>query len=361
MRAFRWPGTTAFAVAALSSVLICGQALAQQSIKITIISGNAPANTPIGSAIDAFSPAVDKALARTGKYKVQWVHGFSGTIVKTRGELEGVEAGLGDLGIVPGVFYVDKMPLYQLSYMTPFTTKDVNALTEGFNMVMEKFPEFTRELEKYNQIPLRTAAANENYALWTKKEVKRLSELKGMKIGVGGPNVPWIRPTGAVSVLTTADTIYNSLQTGVYDGIVMWQQIVGALKFCELAPYHMDAGLGGVAMFVMTANKDSWARFPAEVKGAIKQALKPWSDENNRRILTGTEQGQQLCVKQFKQKTTRLSDGDVKAWANGLPPLALDWAKQREAAGQPGRKILTAWMNYMRANKQPVIRHWDKQ
>src|SRR3970282_1381187 len=105
-----------------------------------------------------------------------------GTIVKTRGELEGVETGLGDLGIVPGVFYVDKMPLYQLSYQTPFTSKDLNALTEGFNALVEKSPEFTRELEKYNQVPLRTAAAMENYAIWTRREISRLGDLKGMKI-----------------------------------------------------------------------------------------------------------------------------------------------------------------------------------
>ncbi len=58
---------------------------AQQNIKISIISGNAPAKTPIGAAIDGFSPAVDKVLAKTGKLKVQWVHGISATVVKTRG------------------------------------------------------------------------------------------------------------------------------------------------------------------------------------------------------------------------------------------------------------------------------------
>lgn len=354
--------TAALPIAALAAAALIGlPAAAQQTIKITVISGNAPANTPIGASIDAFSPSVDKILAKTGKYKVQWVQGFSGTIVKTRGELEGVESGLGDLGIVPAVFYVDKMPLYQISYMTPFTSKDVNVLTDGMNHLINTFPDFAKEMDKYNQIPLGVSAAMENYAIWTKKEAKRLTDLKGVKIGVGGPNMPWIRPTGAVGVLTTLDTIYNGLQTGVYDGIVMWQQVVGAFKFCELAPYHLDANLGGVAMFTFTANKNSWTKFPDEVKAAIKQSMKAWSDENNRRITVGTKDGTALCAKTYKQKTARLSDADTKAWANSLPPLALDWAKQREAAGQPGRKILAVWMDYMRGKKQPVVRQWDKQ
>lgn len=360
MPAFRPRIATAAAALALTSVLAL-PADAQQTLKISIISGNAPGNTPIGAAIDAFSPAVDRILARTGKYKVQWLHGFSGTVVKTRGELEGMEAGLGDLGLVPGVFYVDKLPLYQISYMTPFTTTDVDVLADSIKNLVDKFPEFTREMEKYNQIPLRVAAVVDNYALWSKRELRTLNDLKGMKVGVGGPNVPWIRPTGAVPVLSTLDTMYTSLQTGIYDATLMWQQVAGAFKLCELAPYNLDANLGGVAMFIMTANKDSWARFPDEVKAAIREALDPWSADNNRRIREGTERGREICVKQFNQKTVRLSDADTREWAMSLPPIAMQWAKQREAAGQPGMKILTAWMDMMRAKNQPIVRHWDKE
>jgi TRAP-type C4-dicarboxylate transport system substrate-binding protein len=353
--------TTIVAATALSAVLLGGPAAAQQTIKITIVSGNAPGNTPIGAAIDAFSPAVDKILARTGKYKVSWVHGFSGTIVKTRGELEGVEAGLGDLGLVPGVFYVDKLPLYQISYMTPFSTKDVDVLAAASKQVLDTFPEFTREMEKYNQIPLRMSAVVENYAIWSKKELRSLNDLKGMKIGAGGPNVPWIRPTGAVPVLSTLDTMYSALQTGVYDATLMWQQVAGAFKLCELAPHHLDANLGGVAMYIFTANKDSWAKYPDEVKAAIREALDPWSEENNKRIKDGTAKGQELCTKTYNQKTVRLSDADTKAWAMSLPPIARDWAKARDTVGQPGTKILQAWMGSMRDKSQPIVRQWDKE
>jgi TRAP-type C4-dicarboxylate transport system substrate-binding protein len=353
--------TVGMFAAVATAALMTAPAVAQQTIKITMVSGNAPGNTPIGAAIDAFSPAVDKALARTGKYRISWVHGFSGTIVKTRGELEGVETGLGDLGLVPGVFYVDKLPLYQISYMTPFTTKDVDVLAQTSKKVIDAFPEFTKEMEKYNQIPLRMSAVVENYAIWSKKELKNLNDLKGMKIGAGGPNVPWIRPTGAVPVLSTLDTMYSALQTGVYDATLMWQQVAGAFKLCELAPHHLDANLGGVAMYIFTANKDAWAKYPDEVKSAIREALDPWSEENNRRIKDGTAKGLELCTKQYNQKTVRLSDEDTKAWAKSLPPVARDWAKQRDAAGQPGSKILQAWMDNMRAQKQPMVREWDKE
>ena len=55
---------------------------AAQKYRLTIISGNTHHYAPIGAAIKAFIPKVDEILARTGKYKVSWVQGFGGTVVK---------------------------------------------------------------------------------------------------------------------------------------------------------------------------------------------------------------------------------------------------------------------------------------
>jgi len=57
-------------------VLVCAAlwpAAAQQQIKLTIVSGNAPTFTPVGAAIEGFIPKVDELLAKSGKYKITWV------------------------------------------------------------------------------------------------------------------------------------------------------------------------------------------------------------------------------------------------------------------------------------------------
>jgi hypothetical protein len=48
-------------------------------------------------------------------------------------------------------------------------------------------------------------------------------------------------------------------------------------------------------------------------------------------------------------------------WAKGMAPLALDWAKRTDAKGFPATEVLTAYMDFMRANNQPVTRNWDKE
>jgi hypothetical protein len=44
-----------------------------------------------------------------------------------------------------------------------------------------------------------------------------------------------------------------------------------------------------------------------------------------------------------------------------MPNIAKDWASGLDKKGLPGTKMLTAYMNKMRAANQPIIRQWDKE
>ncbi|MDP7601608.1 MAG: hypothetical protein QF605_09485, partial [Rhodospirillales bacterium] len=214
----------------LLTILLVGVALptaagAAENVKLTIISGNNHNYAPVGAAIKAFIPKVDEILARSGNYKISWVQGFGGQVVKVRGELDGVQAGLGDLGVVPGPFFPGKMSLYQIGYVTPFTTSDVTVATNGMTHLMNKFPAMGKQLRKFNQIVLAVTGTADNYELWTRKKITRFADMKGMKVGAVGSNAPWVNAAGATPVMIKGlSPMYNSLKTGIYSGAVLWQQ-----------------------------------------------------------------------------------------------------------------------------------------
>lgn len=99
-------------------------AAAEETVNLTFLTGFPPPVTAIGAFIDFYASAVNKQLAKNGNFTVNWNMAHSGQIVKPRGELEGVELGLGegvelglgDVGIIPTVFHADKLPLYELSF-----------------------------------------------------------------------------------------------------------------------------------------------------------------------------------------------------------------------------------------------------
>ncbi len=351
--------TLAIAAAVTATVAATVPASAQQTINLTAISGYPPPATWIGALIDVYMPTVDKELAKTGKFKINWNKGISGQIVKPRGELEGVETGLGDLGVIVTAFHADKVPLYDVAFKTPFTTKNLALVIATTAKMEAQFPEYAKVWSTFNQVNLGPGGAVDNYMLWSKTQIKTLADIKGRKVGAAGPNLPWVIAAGAAGVQTNLADAYNSLSTGIYDNMIVWRQAAGAFKLCEPAPFVIDADLGAVNGFSLNVNQDVWDGLPEEVRNALKSGIPAWQKEQVKRVNEGAISGMELCKKDFGTVYTKMSDPEIKQWAEMLPPLGKQWAAARDKKGQPGTAILKAWMDEMRAKKQPVARDWD--
>ena len=353
-------GVIAMAVPAI--VLAAAPAGAAETVKLTIISGNTHHYAPIGAAISAFIPKVDEILARTGKYKISWIQGFGGQIVKVRGELDGVEAGLGDIGVVPGPFFPAKLSLFQVGYVTPFTSLDVQKTTDGMHHLFSKFPAMGKQAKRFNQTVMAISGTADSYELWTKTKITKFDDLKGMKIGAVGSNIPWVTAAGATPVVIKGlATMYNSLKTGIYEGGVLWQQAMAAFKFCEITKYRLSTGFGAIANAMLTVNDDSWPKMPREVQSALTEASSTWSVAANKGLIGGAKWGLGICEKKYGQVTRVLTAAEKRTWAFALPNIAQQWAKRQDKVGLPGTKMLSAWMDYMRDNKQLVTRNWDSE
>lgn len=355
-------GFAALAVAVPAMVLAPTSAMAAKKLTITVISGNTHHYAPVGAAIKAMMPKVDEILAKTGNYKISWIKGFGGQVVKVRGELEGVQTGLGDIGVVPGPFHPSKLSLYQIGYVTPFTSLDIKTTTAAMAHLLEKYPAMGKQAERFNQSVIGIAGTAENYSIWTRKKITRVEDLKGMKIGAVGTNAAWVSSVGGVPVILKGlATVYSSLKTGVYEGSVLWQQVMAAFKFCEVTPHQLNPGFGAISNALLTTNKDSWKKMPSEVQAAVKTAAAAWTAGSDGATLGGAKWGKGVCDKKYGQTTTNLSTEQRKAWAMAMPNVAKAWAERQDKAGLPGTKMLASFMDYMRANNQVVLRNWDKE
>lgn len=334
-----------------------GSASGQETLNMTVISGNAPQMSAVKAVTDGFIPTVNQALAKSGKYKINWNEAYSGQIAKPRGELEAVQTGLGDIGVIITAYTPDKLPLHQIAFSTPFSSADVSVLTEGINFMNEKFEGFRKEWDAFDQVPLQASAVVDDYLLFSTKPIKAVDDMKGMKLSGVGANLPWLRAAGAAAITGEMSTTFNSLQTGVYEGTLLWQQIVAALKICEPAPFALDAGIGGSPTVALSVNKRVWDKLPDEVKQAFREGAKRWHEVNMKVLIEGSKAGEAACVKQFKQVKHRLDDAERKKWAAAMPALGQEWAKR---SGPQGQEMMSAWMGFLRSKDQPILRHWDK-
>ena len=347
----------AIAVAAIAA----SPAQAQEKIKLSLVSGYPPLASWTGAAIETFIPKIAESLAKTGNYEIEWNVAISGQVVRATGELEGVETGVGDVGIVVTAAEPSKAPLYAVSFNTPFTTLDMTLLSDTMKDLADKFPAYAAGWDKFNQVSLQPAAAVDNMMIWTDKKITKLADVKGMKIGAIGPNLRWVQPIGAVGVNTDLVKAYSALSTGVFTGAIFWPAAAGQFKICDPAPYALEADIGAVSGFALNVNKDVWNGLPDEVKTAFIEAAPLWKTDNIARVKKVTSIMVNKCTKEFGTEFTKLSDAERDQWANALPPLGKEWAEQRNKAGEPGTEILKTYMDAMRAANQPIARHWDRE
>ncbi|MEM7026353.1 MAG: C4-dicarboxylate ABC transporter, partial [Pseudomonadota bacterium] len=132
-------------------VLLAVPASAQETLDVTAIDGYPPRSMWVREFVDYFIPEVDRRLAEGGNYAINWNQAWGGQIVKPRGVLDGLELGLGDIGVVTTPFHTDKVPLQGIAYVTPFVTTDPALVARTIDALAEQFPEMKQAFADHNQ------------------------------------------------------------------------------------------------------------------------------------------------------------------------------------------------------------------
>ena len=184
-------------------------------------SGHAPATGYVRMMSEQFAPRVKAKLAAMG-HKATFNEAYGGSIVKVAETLEGVKDGIVDLGgycfcFEPSNLFVHTYPLWM-----PFDAQNAVLGTKVARTVYNKIPHMNGVFEKkYNQ-KLLGLFGFDNYGLYTTFPWTDVKELKGRKLSGAGPNLPWVEAVGAIPVGTTLPDVYPSLQTGVYEGCLLY-------------------------------------------------------------------------------------------------------------------------------------------
>jgi TRAP-type C4-dicarboxylate transport system substrate-binding protein len=347
-------------LAALSASIFATGAQAQTTINLTVIDGYPPKSLWIKEFIDFYIPEVDKRLAKDNKYKIRWNQAWGGQIAKPNGVLEGVQKGLGDMGIVTTAIYGDKMNVLAVAYATPFVTNDPALVSRTIDEMAEKFPSIKKTFASYNQVYLTNSVVLDTYQVFTKPVVKDLAGLKGLKIAGAGFNLRYLGPLGAVGVAAPLVQYYNQVQTGVVEGCLLWPEAAATFKMAEVAPNMLDANIGAVNTKVLTANADFWAKLPPEVKKVLGDVAIEYRDLLAK--IAAAEGADSIAAYQKAGGTVhKLAPAQRSQWAKMLPNLAKEWAAGLDKSGDQGSEMLTYYMNAMRAAKQPIERQWDRE
>lgn len=350
-------GATAAMVAAGAAAGAATGPAAADDFNITVVNGHPPIFLWVKHLTETFIPTVDAALEGSG-HSIEWQEAYGGSLAAVGGELEALEIGLAEVGVVPTVFEPNALPLQNVSYFTPFGTSDAALVLDIVNDLHETLPGMVESWREYNIEYLGGGFALDNYLLMTNFPVDTLDDLDGRRIAAPGPAVNWLEGTGAVGVSGDLTSYYNDIQTGVFDGVVVFPTAAAPARLHEVAPHLTITDFGAQYAGSVVANGSWYDGLPDTVQDALRSGAEAYTqayiEEQSQRV--------EAAFATLTEGDGSVSDlpADERArWADSLPDIAGTWAEDAESRGLPAFEVLDAYIGALNEAGVDLPRDWS--
>ena len=204
--------------------------------------------------------------ASNGRIKIERYYGQ--TLAKGTDAWSAVLKGVADIGWCFHGYWPGMTPLSDVMALPFIQFKSARQASGIFWKLWEKYPEIQREYTDIYPIVLWTTSPY--HLITTKKQVKTLEDLKGMKLRIiGGPPTDAFRALGASPMMVGMSDCYQAMQKGVLDGMAAPIGAVEIFNFYEVIKYLTDAPLY-VGYFSMAMNKGKFESLPPDLQQVIR-------------------------------------------------------------------------------------------
>lgn len=331
-------------------------AQAQQSINVNIGSSHPVTNIWVHAMKNVFQPEVDRILKEGGnKFAVRWRENYGGTLYKFTDTRAAVRDGIVDVGMVGTVWENSAMPLQNVTYFTPFATNNHEMLIEIFDKLNTTLPALRDSWTAQNMVPL-SSLITDSYDLYTNFPIPNLAALQNKKINAPGTSANWLRQTGATPVEGALTTYYTNIQTGVTQGALSFASGIGPARVYEVAKYLTNVDIGSMYLGSVAVNKRFYDALPKEVQDAFVAAGKATSKAHGAHV-TRTAAAAMETMKAAGLQVSNLPAADKQKWVQDLPDIVGPWL---QATGEPGKVVLRAYFDELRARGAKPLRDWDR-
>ncbi|MGE0257007.1 MAG: C4-dicarboxylate TRAP transporter substrate-binding protein [Alphaproteobacteria bacterium] len=332
-----WPVRVAGVVAFAAIAAMATPDARAETFTIRLATGHPPGQHYVELFQRYMAPQLKARVAARTKHQVNVLELYSGSAIKLPETIEALSKGIVDIAGGCYCFHPSELPLHSFQIGLPFGTSDpilsLNIARDVYGVTPELSDIFEQK-HNQKQISLLTL---DPYEIDSRKPINTLADLQGMKIGGAGPNLPWVAGAGAIPVQTTATIVYNSLQTGVYDGVIGYISLTHSLKLHEMAPYHTKVGFGSMVWIYVHAGQDFLKKLPPEVRDIVLEVGRDFEEV----LAVETAKRYDARVEELVKAGMKLTDLDPKVrqqWAESLKDWPNQRAKDVDKLGWPGSK-----------------------
>jgi len=277
-----------------------------------------------------------KELEEKSKGRIRVTIHPGGALAPAPAHYENIVAGAFDIGWTLQGYTPGRFPLSGIVEM-PFLWSSAQEATRVFWQLYEELPALQNEYRDVKVLATWTHDLGQLYT--TSKPVRTLDDLRGLKIRAPGPvQTSMLRALGAVPLNMPAGEVYDSLERGVVDGLVIGLSAIKGFRLDQLVK-HATLAKFYVATMIVAMNQQSYKKLSGEDRALLDSltgrrmamlGAKNYDDE--------AEDGLN-ALKKVKANIHQLSPAETEKWKQATGPVAKEWIKEMEAKGLPGKQV----------------------
>jgi len=279
-----------------------------------------------------------KEIEKRTNGKVQITVFPGGTLTPADKCYDGVVKGISDIGFSVLAYTRGKFPLTEVADL-PLGIKTGLVASKVINDYYKKFK--PKELDEVKVMYLHGHGPG---IIHSKKEIKTLEDLKGMKVRCTGMAAKIVGALGATPVAMPMGETYDALSRGVVDASMAPQEALQGWKWGEVVKFTIEnfSSSYSTGMFVVM-NKDKWNALAPDVQKIIEQVNEEYIEKQGKTWDEIEKAGRDYTIGRGN-KVISLSPDESLKWEKAVKPLLDEYKKNMKDKGFPGDEVLSFYL-----------------
>jgi hypothetical protein len=236
----------------------------------------------------------------------------------------------------PDLFYID-LPIQVALKWFVYDT-DIYGSLRVCNQLLKEFPEMEAEYTRIGAKRL-FGFAGTGIAIQTKdKPVRKLEDLKGLRLSASGRSYEIFNELGAVEVEVRQGEEYTSIARGQADGTQGWVEFLVGFPDVEIVKYTTYLNIAFPALDFYSMKLDKWNGLPPDIRKIIGNSADWWYEEMTRIQVETDQRAREKALARGHEFIT-MSRADYSQLFETMEKTALRKAAALDAKGLPGTRI----------------------
>lgn len=295
-------------------------------------------------ALKWFAAELEKRTGGSLKIEFHW----GKSLLSTKAVLQGIGAGVADMGSIVGFFTPKKLRGYNIGDLPVKNSNEWVGMRALYELATTH-PALKKEFDKVNVHYITNYTTGPIQLICTKK-INALADLKGVKTRASGPYGKTLVDVGAVVQRMAQPKVYQALDSGLVTCNQGYYYSVRTYKQYEVASYMTELDWGQNMSFGVIMNKKSWNGLTAKEKQVLAKLGSDFIDHMARLMIQSKNADKAKMMKGIDGKkivVNRLPEAERAKLIKASRKYVDVWVAAATKQGYDGKGIMAAYERHI--------------